>query len=159
MILDAKTYEGSEGMKGIPSALPPPELLPGVNHTKEELKYKEGSERAHQNNVWKRKYRRIRDRITSLNMLSASLLAAITVLWLSGRLPFSRTYTAYFWQVAERKLKTPRRGTHSVKIPSIGILPQYLSSRKTPSRYCRILWTLLTRWFKRGNVSLRKSRS
>jgi len=80
MISDAKTYEDHEGMKGIPSdEPPPPELPPGVNRTKEKLKYKEDSKKARQNNVWKRKHRRIRDLITSLNRLSASLLAAISV--------------------------------------------------------------------------------
>jgi len=80
MISDAKTYEANEGMKGIPSDEPPPqELPPGVNLTKEKLNYNEDSERARQNNVWKRKHRRVRDLITSLNGLSTSLFAAISV--------------------------------------------------------------------------------
>jgi len=66
MISDSKTYEDNQGMEGIPDDEP---------HSR----WGEEREQARQKNVWKRKQRRFRDLIASLNRLSASLLASICV--------------------------------------------------------------------------------
>ncbi|KAG0641316.1 hypothetical protein HOY80DRAFT_1135348 [Tuber brumale] len=81
VISDAKTYEDSQGMRGIPADEPLPLKLPlGVVLTeKEELKRKEYCKRVRQNKILKRKQGRVRDLLTSLNRLSAALFAAISV--------------------------------------------------------------------------------
>jgi len=83
MISDAKTYEDNQGMERISADNPVGlAVLPGVRLTgggEEEWRWYEYHVRARQENVGKRKQRRTRDLIASLNMLSASLLAAISV--------------------------------------------------------------------------------
>jgi len=82
MISDAKIYEDNQGMERIPDGNPVgPALPPGVRHTvgEEGWGLYEYHVRARQDKVRKRKQGRIRDLIASLNRLSASLLAAISV--------------------------------------------------------------------------------
>ena len=80
MISDAKIYEDDQGMKRIPDDEPQIRLLPGVVLTKElESQLEVECNRARQNKIQKRKQRRTRDLLTSLNRLSASLFAAIGV--------------------------------------------------------------------------------
>jgi len=82
MISDARIYEDNQGMERASADNPVGlALLPGVRLTwgEEEWRWYEYHVRARQENVGKRKQRRIRDLMASLNMLSASLLAAISV--------------------------------------------------------------------------------
>jgi len=82
MISDAIIYEDNQGMGTIPEDNPPVRLQPRVGLTwgeEETWRWYEDHELVRQNNVRKRKQRRIRDLIASLNRLSASLLAAISV--------------------------------------------------------------------------------
>jgi len=82
MISDAKTYVDNQGIEGIPDDNPPVLLQPRVGLAWEEeetWRWYEDHELVRQNNVRKRKQMRIRDLIASLNRLSASLLAAISV--------------------------------------------------------------------------------
>ncbi|KAG0641318.1 hypothetical protein HOY80DRAFT_883382 [Tuber brumale] len=70
MISDAATYEDNQGMEVDPAD----EQLPaGVSPTEENRK------RAREENVRKRKQKRVRDLLTSLNRLSAAFFAAISV--------------------------------------------------------------------------------
>ena len=78
---DANTYENNQGMAQILDDVPIL-LLPLLDlaHPEEEiLPWDKNFERARQNNVRNRKWRRVRDLLTSLNRLSASLFAAISV--------------------------------------------------------------------------------
>ena len=85
MISDARIYEDNQGMERISADNPVGlALLPGVRLTwgedpEDEWRLYEDHVRARQDIVWKRKQRRTRDLIASLNRLSASLLGAITV--------------------------------------------------------------------------------
>jgi len=86
MISDAETYEDNQGMRGIPSDEPhreepqPEELQLGVILAEEDRQRREEEdERARQNNVRKRKQRRVRELLASLNRLSASLFATVSV--------------------------------------------------------------------------------
>ncbi|PUU79841.1 hypothetical protein B9Z19DRAFT_1063916 [Tuber borchii] len=81
VILDEKTSEDNKVMKGTPaSELHQLELPLGVALTeKQEPKGDEDCKRAQQDKVQKRKQRRVRDLLISLNRLSASLFAAISV--------------------------------------------------------------------------------
>ncbi|RPB03057.1 hypothetical protein L873DRAFT_1787208 [Choiromyces venosus 120613-1] len=83
MISDAKTYEDNQGMKvDLIDNLQKlkPTLPMGTSLTQQEaLRWKQDYEPARQNNVQKRKQKRVRDFLTSLNRLSAGLLAAISM--------------------------------------------------------------------------------
>ena len=80
MISDAEIYEGDQGMKGIPDDEPQIRRPPGVALTEEEeLQLEVECNRARQNKIQKRKQKRVRDLLTSLNRLSADLFAAINV--------------------------------------------------------------------------------
>jgi len=91
--------------------------------------------------------------LTSFQQFRSLLLA-----WLNDKLPSSKIYTAYMRQVTEPELKNTRKDAHSGGTPFTRMLLQSLSSQKAPSRYGRMHWTLLTKWFGRGNLSLTKSR-
>ena len=81
MISDAEIYEDDQGMERIPEDEPRPvELRAGLNFTKEEKSRLKGDyDRARQNNIRKRKQKRVRDLLTVLNGLSANLFAALSV--------------------------------------------------------------------------------
>jgi len=81
MISDAEIYEDDQGMEGIPEDEPRPvELRAGLNFTKEEKsRLKVDYDRARQNNIQKRKQKRVRGLLTALNSLSADLFAALSV--------------------------------------------------------------------------------
>jgi len=81
MISDAEIYEDDQGMKRIPDDEPLHlELPPGVNLTEEEIsKWEVDYHRARQDEIQKRKQKRVRDLLTALNRLSADLFAAISV--------------------------------------------------------------------------------
>jgi len=81
MISDAKTYEGSQAMRGITGDEPQrDELQPRVIFTKGyQQKQREDDERARQDNVRKGKPRSARDLLASFNKLSGALFAAISV--------------------------------------------------------------------------------
>jgi len=81
IISDAQTYHDNQGMKRTPDDAPV-QLRPWLEmvHSEEEiLQWDKVYERVRQNTVRKRKQERIRDLLTSLNELSASLFAAISV--------------------------------------------------------------------------------
>ena len=81
IISDAQTYEDNQGMKGIPDDAPV-QLRPWLQivHSEEEiLQWDKVYERVRRNTVRKRKQARIRYLLTSLNELSSSLFAAISV--------------------------------------------------------------------------------
>ena len=82
MISDAKKYENNQGMEPNPDDVPLElqYLLKSIPEEEEELLRKEKVyEQALQKNVLNRKRERVRDLLTSLNRLSASLFAAISV--------------------------------------------------------------------------------
>ena len=81
MISDAEIYEDNQGMKGIPDDEPPQlRLPPGVVLTVEEESQWEAERNRHrQNKIRKRKQKRVRDLLTSLNRPPADLFAAISV--------------------------------------------------------------------------------
>ena len=79
MISDTEIYEDDQGMKRIPDDEPlkPP---PGVNCAKdEESKLGADYNQELQNNIKKRKQKRVRGLLTALNSLSADLFNAISV--------------------------------------------------------------------------------
>ena len=82
MISDAKTYEDNQGMEPNRDDVPP-QLQPLLNSLSPEemelLSEVDVYEQARQKNVLKKKRERVRDLLTSLNKLSASLFAAINV--------------------------------------------------------------------------------
>jgi len=82
MILDAKTYEDNQGMERNPDDVPLQlrPLLESLSPEEEEMLPREKVyEQARQKNVLNRKRKRVRDLLTSLNRLLASLFAAISV--------------------------------------------------------------------------------
>jgi len=81
MISGARTHEDNQGMEGISDDYPQP-VVPSQEMrltVDEKWQWGEDHELVWQNNVWKRKQRRIQGLFASLNRLSASLLAAISV--------------------------------------------------------------------------------
>jgi len=95
----------------------------------EKLKWEKDYERALQNNLQKRKQRRVRDLLTSLNSLSAALFAAISVaerqtvvLQDLHKIFFTsyRTKTKYH----ERKYSSHRNPCYK-RVPRISILSEY----------------------------------
>ena len=82
MISDADVYEDNQGMQRIPDDDPPNlrQSLEMMLTEEERSEWNENYERARQNNVWKRKQRRVRELLDSLNNLSAAFFAAISVL-------------------------------------------------------------------------------
>ena len=81
MISEAKAYEDNQGIRGIPDdnlqnlKLSRPKNLTCAEKRRWDMDY----DRALQHRVWKRKQRRVRDLVASLNRLSADLFAAISV--------------------------------------------------------------------------------
>jgi len=81
MISDAETHEDNQGIERIPDDYPP-SLSQSLEMTfteEERSQWNEDYERARQNNARKRKQRRVRELLASLNSLSADLFAAISV--------------------------------------------------------------------------------
>ena len=81
MISDAETHEDNQGIERIPDDYPP-SLSQSLEMTfteEERSQWNEDYERARQNNARKRKQRRVRELLASLNSLSAAFFAAISV--------------------------------------------------------------------------------
>jgi len=81
MISDAGTYEDNQGMERTPKD-DPSNLEPSleINLVEEEkLRRYQDYERTRQRKIRERKQKRVRELLTSLNMLSAALFAALSV--------------------------------------------------------------------------------
>ncbi|PUU82946.1 hypothetical protein B9Z19DRAFT_1040095 [Tuber borchii] len=81
MISDAETHEDNQGIERIPDDYPPSisQSLEMTFTEEERSQWNEDYEQARQNNARKRKQRRVRELLASLNSLSAALFAAISV--------------------------------------------------------------------------------
>jgi len=110
MILDAKTYEDNHGMKGIPTDIPQREELElSVILTEEDRqRQEEEDEQTRKDNVRKRKKRRVRHLLASLNSLSAAFLAALSVA--KRQIAILQDVHCLFLTSYEKKTKDYRQG-------------------------------------------------